>query len=573
MQKRIFYAIFLVCFFLLFIANIFLLYILESFFIKEALNDLKKQANTIKNTYENFLQADIRQTQKELKSFKTQYRITIIAKSGEVLFDNFQNSQELDNHLNRKEVQNAFLRGDDFAMRYSDSLKENLIYYAQSFSHQGKDLVLRVATTKANIRDLLRDIFPYFVLELMFCLILCFFVARFLSFWILKPIKTLDLEHIKNDDLYQELHSFVKKIKAQNKTIKAQYKILEQRQQEIYSLVQNVNNAIVLLNHQGEIILHNQSAKRYLSIEGFKRIFELGDCEFVNRILESLNNFKSNKNRKNKAFSLTLKGNECEILLSPIFTKNKLKGLLIFIENSNDKDLTQALRKEFSANVTHELKTPLTSILASSEMLKNNWVNEKDIPQFANRIYLESKRLLEMIDEILKLSFFDENRQDSLKKEKVNLQKVVLLVFLLLENVAKKYKVRLEHNLQNVEILGIADMLENLIYNLCDNAIKYNKEDGFVRVSLQNTKDKILLCIQDNGIGIPKEAQERIFERFFCVDKSRSKKLGGTGLGLSIVKSTCFYHKAEIKVKSELGMGSEFVIAFNKNCEFKQDNS
>lgn len=194
--------------------------------------------------------------------------------------------------------------------------------------------------------------------------------------------------------------------------------------------------------------------------------------------------------------------------------------------------------------------------------MKNHLVKAEDTPHFIDRIYKESKRLLEMIDEILLLSFFDENKQETLQKEQVSLKKIILNVISRLNSVAKSHNIQLNSDLEDIEILGVYELLENLIYNLCDNAIKYNKQNGFVHISLKKEQNQIKLSVKDSGIGIKKEHQIRIFERFFCVDKSRSKSLGGTGLGLSIVKHACLYHKAKINLESKLGEGSEFCIIF-----------
>ncbi|EAH9136917.1 two-component sensor histidine kinase, partial [Campylobacter upsaliensis] len=257
---------------------------------------------------------------------------------------------------------------------------------------------------------------------------------------------------------------------------------------------------------------------------------------------------------------------ECELVFSPIFSqKKKFKGMLIVLCDITELKRLQNLRKEFSANVTHELKTPLTSIMASSEMIKNKLVAPQDLPNFVDKIHLESKRLLDMINEILKISFLDETQ--TLPFHRVNLKEVVERAYKRLELLANQHTIHFELDLEDAYILGIDELLENLVFNLCDNGIKYNHKGGFVKVRLKKLNNFVELSIKDNGIGIPKEFQERVFERFFCVDKSRSKKIGGSGLGLSIVKSVLKLHKASIELKSELGKGSEFKMRFMQNLQ------
>ena len=259
--------------------------------------------------------------------------------------------------------------------------------------------------------------------------------------------------------------------------------------------------------------------------------------------------------------TIKINNKECEVIFCPIHSKGKFRGIIIILRDIDALILAQNMRKEFSANVTHELKTPLTSIIASSEMINSNLVREKDVKIFIEKIEKEAKRLLEMIDEILKLSFLDENGVN-ITIDKINLKTITNSVLDRLQIIAKNKKITITSNLDNAYILGNKQLIENLIYNLCDNAIKYNKENGYIKINLQTQKSNIIFSIKDSGIGIPKEAQKRVFERFYCVDKSRSKNLGGTGLGLSIVKSVAKYHNAKIELNSKENKGSEFKITF-----------
>lgn len=560
MQKRIFYAIFASCLVLGLGLNVAIFIAFKNFLDQQTLQELKKQANTIQSYIHNNLDAT---KTLDLSTLSTRYRITLVSSTGEVLLDNYANPSQLDNHANRQEIQNALKNGESYAIRYSQSLQQNLIYYAKVIKKDDLIQILRIATPQSNIWDFLKQILPFFVLEIAICLALSALLAKMLSMWILKPIKLVDLEHIKRDSVYKELHSFVKKIKAQNKIIKNTNRHLIQKQEEILSLATNINDGLILLNRRGIVMLANKAAKLYLdNLAESSSILSLFDIQFSKTLFNILQEYKHSNQKDSKSQNFKLKNYECEVSFLPIFAEQKCKGLMVLIQNITEKKLAQNLRKEFSANVTHELKTPLTTILASTEMIKNNMVQNKDVPEFIEKIYIESKRLLVMIDEILKLSFFDENRLDSMPKTFVNLKALVLKVCERLELIASKCEISLELDLQECEIYGVPELLENIIYNLCDNAMKYNKSGGFVKVSLLQTNGGVELRVKDNGIGIPQDSQERVFERFFCVDKGRSKKLGGTGLGLSIVKSACVYHKANLSLKSEVGKGSEFCVKF-----------
>ena len=585
MQKRIFYSVFLVSALLVLVAHIALISSTEIIFKKQIITELKKQANTFLHIkdFGNNLGVDsakngdsARVDSANRADFRAQNRISIITQSGKVLFDNFANS--LDNHINRAEIKATLSDGKSVTERYSHSLGQNLIYYAKAFTHGGEKYIIRVAMAKKSISDFMLHIIAFFALEVGILLCLCFLIARILTKWILSPIKNINLEQIDKNSAYAEFGAFIKKIKSQNKTIKKSYKKLLQKQQESILLAQNINDGFMLLNAKGNIVLANKALAKFVRVGGNENILNIENATFTQIIMKNLSDFKAQRGdlgdsnnlrdsnnagaNHHKITQLCLNNCECEVVCSPIFVGHKCKGMMILVQNLDEEKRAQNLRKEFSANVTHELKTPLTSILASSEMLKNKLVQSADMPRFLDKIYNESKRLLEMIDEILKLSFFDENKQDSLQKERVDLREIALSVIARLQSVAQNRGIALRYDLQNAEIWGAHELLENLIYNLIDNAIKYNKMGGFVEIALFSDERKITLSVKDSGIGIAPTYHNRIFERFFRVEKSHSKALGGTGLGLSIVKHACIYHNAKISLTSEVGTGSEFRVEF-----------
>ncbi|ELR5022954.1 PAS domain S-box protein [Campylobacter upsaliensis] len=408
------------------------------------------------------------------------------------------------------------------------------------------------------------------VLAEFFLVFLCsFFLARFLSYIFLKPLEKIDFENLEHIP-YPELKKMLEKIKLENKAFKIQFKHLKRKKQELQSLTQNMNDGLIFISRTGEILSENLSAEKYFAnLNLIHNILELKNSQFLELVLKYLKEFKKGKLKSEirENFTFHYPNNlECELVFSPIFSqKKKFKGMLIVLCDITELKRLQNLRKEFSANVTHELKTPLTSIMASSEMIKNKLVADEDLPDFVDKIHLESKRLLDMINEILKISFLDEVQ--TLPFHRVNLKEVVERAYKRLELLANQHAIYFELDLEDAYILGIDELLENLVFNLCDNGIKYSHKGGFVKVRLKKLSNFVELSIKDNGIGIPKEFQERVFERFFCVDKSRSKKIGGSGLGLSIVKSVLKLHKASIELKSELGKGSEFKMRFMQNLQ------
>ncbi|MDE5603242.1 MAG: two-component sensor histidine kinase, partial [Helicobacter sp.] len=473
MQRRIFFSIFIGSLSLLFLANLFLIFSLESFFQKESLLDLKNQS---KHLIEQLPQ-DLTKIESLLQSLKdSHYRISIMDKRGNVLYDSLK--KDLENHIKREEIQNALLNGESTSIRYSDTLGAKTLYYAVFLKE--RELILRIAKEQKHIKALVSKLLPYFFLEFFLALLLCFLLARFLTKAILKPILKVDLEHLKKDSLYFELHSFVKKIKSQNKVIKTQLKHLRQKQQEMLLLAENMSDGLILLNQHGDILSTNKSVQKYFkNLSSHTIIYGLEETYFLQTLLNLLKGFKKNKGGESKTLQMQLSNFECEVIFTPIFAKNKCKGMVIVVRDITQAKLAQNLRKEFSANVTHELKTPLTSILASSEMLKNNLVKKEDIPSFLDKIFAESTRLLGMIDEILKLSFFDEGGEENLQKQKISLKSSVLRVVERLKLIATQYEVQIIVNLEECFILGEKSLVENLIFNLIDNAIKYNFKGGF----------------------------------------------------------------------------------------------
>lgn len=493
------------------------------------------------------------------------YRISIIEMDGKVIFDNKIDIAKLDNHLHRAEVQNLLQGKSQKVARLSDSeLKENLYFtrfirldLGADSKGKSQNCILRVSKDKDSLFAYLKNFTPLFATLLIFSAIISVALGILLSKKILNPIKNIDLSHPIRTNPYAELHIFMQRISKQKKKIKKQLKRIKQGKMSFELITKNMNEGFLVVDSLGNITQCNAKALQILKTTQNSNIFSQNP-KFGNAVQNSID-------LGNESFEINLNEYFCTGICMPIFVKSMLKAIIILLfDKSTQRDIL-ALRKEFSANVTHELKTPLSAILLSAEMLMGGLVAEDDKDAFIAKIYTESQRLLILIEKILKISFLEEV---AVEKERVNLSNIIRQILPSVEALAKEKGIKCEFMecesgaIQGFEILGIPALLEDMVYNLCENAIKYSGENGAVKIILKCDKNAVILRVADKGIGIAFDEQERIFERFYCVDKSRSKKLGGNGLGLAIVKRIAKIHNAKIAVHSKLGKGSEFVVRF-----------
>ncbi|RDU61305.1 HAMP domain-containing sensor histidine kinase [Helicobacter sp. MIT 14-3879] len=552
MRQKIFTTIFVITLSVVCAANLYLIYYTQAWEQREIFNILKIHAKSLETSPKSLSSLS------NLSNYP--YHITLFKENGEVLYElNELHNDETYNNKFQNKLAQAFREGESNASYYSKTLHKRVYSLYLKVSLDNTSLVLRISLLREYLSRLLLSLLPIFLLELVLSFIVSFVVSLMLTRKIIAPLESLTFDNIIRKAPYTELKPLFNVIKNEYNIITHQLKGLEKNQNQILLLAQNMSDGLIFLNKIGKVLLVNEHAKKYFpDIFPSKIIHKCKDSFFVQKVLFHLSEFKRYKRQQNQSIQISYK--ECEFLFCPTYSKGKFKGMIIILRDMDAKLKAQKLRKEFSANVTHELKTPLTSILTSSEMMKNELVAREDFPQFINVIESEAKRLLEMIDEIFKLSFLDENQPITMRR--LNLKPLVKEVYQHLKLLAEKKDISFCVILQDCFVLGNVELLKNLIYNLCDNAIKYNKTGGFVNLELRKKGEKALLIVRDNGIGIAKDLQERIFERFFCVDKSRSKKLGGTGLGLSIVKSVARFHQANITLQSKLGEGSEFVIEF-----------
>ncbi|MEE3777421.1 ATP-binding protein [Campylobacter sp. CX2-4080-23] len=562
MQKRVFYFIIFSMLGLAIFINLFLIFSIESVLKDELFSRLKSYASGIKDEVISSIQNSY------YVNLKYQdYRISLIDENGSVIYDNL--SENLPIHSDRIEIKNAMKNGESKSIRYSNTLLKRHLYYAVKIPTNKGEFILRIAKEQEYLYAIFMSFIPYILGEIIAVLIFSFLLAKYLTHIILRPIYNIDLKNLDEDLPYPELKILIETLKKQNKIIKSQFKNLKQKRQELQSLTKGMKDGLIIINRSGEILSINPSAQKYfVNLAKHTSISEIQNDLFLKLLLHNLRDFKDGKITSEIREQIVFMQEtlvECEVVLSPIFSqKGKFKGLIIVICDITEFKRNQNLSKEFSANVTHELKTPLTSIMGNAEMIKNNLVKSDDLPHFIDTIYDESKRLLGLIEDILKLSFLDESSTKNIPFAKIELKNMVLKIYSNLKNIAKKYDIEFEFELEEGYIHGSKELLEYAIYNLCDNAIKYNNPGGYVKIKIRNLQDCVELSIKDSGIGIDKADQDHIFERFYCADKSYSKKVGGTGLGLSIVKSILAIHHAKLKLNSQKDIGSEFIITFDK---------
>lgn len=483
----------------------------------------------------------------------SQNRITWISESGEVLYDNRADAGSMDNHLSRPEVSEAASNGAGESERDSATRKTETLYYALRLSDGS---LLRIAAESASLWGVLASTYSPLLLIAAVVLLLAGLIAFVLTRAIVRPFNTLDLKHPLENKTYDELSPLLRRLDKQNQESHEQVRLLTARQEEFDLITSGMQEGLVIFSKDGTVLSANAAARAILSGETGGSYLQLCREKHYLSVVESALAGKA-KTKKMKQG-----GRVYTLTATPV--QNSLAGnaAVLFIVDITDSELSEKMRREFSANVSHELKTPLTSILGYAEIIGNGLANASDIPKFADRIHKEAARLLTLIEDIIKLSQLDE---DELRAEfvPVELSELCKSVLQELSQKAEKAGVTLHFSGDEQTVSGFEPSLYEMIYNLCDNAIAYNKPGGSVNVSLEKTpENKIRLTVRDTGIGIAEEHLGRVFERFYRVDKSHSKETGGTGLGLSIVKHAALMHDAELSIESTPQVGTTVQILF-----------
>ena len=484
-------------------------------------------------------------------------RITWIQSDGEVLYDNEANADYMDNHLEREEVREAMATGVGDSTRYSSTLTERYIYVAVSLDDGS---VIRIADTQYSVLTLLLSSMQPILIVLVIGLGLSFYLAWNLSKRIVKPLNEMNLDHPDEKLVYEELAPLVKRLNAQQRQISMQRSDLQRKRDEFEAATGHMSEGIILLDETGSILSINTSARKIMGATPYcvgKDILLINNTYDLQDILQHVRNGE----HVEKPFSTDM--GSYQINASPIFTEDKVTGTVLLLFDISEKEKAERMRREFTANVSHELKTPLHTISGYAELLANNAVKPEDIPAFSQQILSDSRRMSALVDDIIRLSHLDEGATD-MEWENVDLMQIACEVVDSLQPFASELSVSLTLTGESTPMNGIRQSLSLMIHNLCDNAIKYNKKGGSVNVNIEHNDKEVLLTVSDTGIGIKPEFQERIFERFYRVDKSRSRAMGGTGLGLSIVKHIAIQHNAQINLNSIPNEGTTITIRFPK---------
>lgn len=482
------------------------------------------------------------------------YRVTWIDHDGSVLYDSEASTDTMENHKDREEVREAFDNGIGESSRYSSTLSTKTLYRAVLLND---GTVVRVSVTQYTVLSLLlgmvQPIFAVFIV----CIIISFLLAHNVAKRIVEPLNVVDLDHPLENDVYDELSPLLVKIDRQQRRIADQKAVLQRQQEEFALVTDHMNEGLILLNEKAEVLSINRAAMGLFNV-GKESI----GCDFltVDRSIALQNTVKAALQGKHGEVLLTRNGRKYQMNASAILRDGVISGAVLLFFDVTDAADAEQQRREFTANVSHELKSPLQSIMGSAELLENGLVKAEDVPRFVGHIRSEAGRLVVLIDDIIRLSQLDEG--DELTAEPVDLLALAQDTAASLADKAEKNGITLKVRGEPLMYRGVRRLLSEILFNLCDNAIKYNRPNGSVTVTVAKEEKGIALSVADTGIGIPPEHLNRIFERFYRVDKSHSKETGGTGLGLSIVKHAAQYHGATVEVQSKEGEGTKFTIHF-----------
>lgn len=485
-------------------------------------------------------------------------RITYIGQDGTVLFDNEADPATMENHLGREEVVAAKQSGTGTAIRESYTMSEMTVYCARVI---GYDCIVRVAGTMDTVAARIAGMWWEVLLIVIIAAMVSLGVAAIIARVVVKPINSIDLKNPDIGESYSEIAPLLHRISEQNHEIDQQIAELTRSRKEFSLITENMSEGFIIIDSRTEVLSYNTAALKILGSDftgSSRSVLVLNRSEaFRSAVEDALAGKRSETD-------LTLSEKIYQVIATPAFTGSSVTGAVMIILDITEKEAREELRREFTSNVSHELKTPLTTIYGISDMLVGGIVKPEDIPGFAKNIRDEAGRMITLIQDILKLSQLDENTFSD-QRERVDLYELAQSAAERLRPQADEKHVTISVTGERSEFTGIATVLEEMIYNLLDNAVKYNKQGGRADVDVRSSGDDIVVTVSDTGIGVPADSIDRIFERFYRADKSHSRKIGGTGLGLSIVKHGVSLHGGSITVKSSEGSGTTFTMALPKN--------
>ena len=487
--------------------------------------------------------------------FEPADRVTWISSDGTVLYDSAAPAEDLPVHTGREEIAQALETGEGQASRYSQTLLQRTHYYARKMDD---GTVLRVSCTQNSLPAMLIMLLTPFLWVATVVLIVCGIFSYRLARQITKPINAINLDNPARLPGYPELSPLFDRLREQSRTIGRQMDELQLRQREFTAITENMREGFLLVDGKLHILSGNHSAFDLLGRQEVKPGELLYDADCRPEILDAVDTALSGSHAE---LLLSNGGASWQVLANPVVASGQVAGAVVLCMDVTEREQRERLRREFSANVSHELKTPLTSISGFAELMKEGLVPPEKIPEFSGDIYKESRRLIGLVDDIIQLSRLDENSTE-FARGPVDLYELSQQAISSLRPVADKQSVRLELQGEHAQIDGVEQLLKEMIYNLLDNAVKYNVPGGSVTLRVQKAGPRTALSVSDTGIGIPYADQPRVFERFYRVDKSHSKEVGGTGLGLSIVRHAAQYHNARLDLKSQPGKGTTITVTF-----------
>ena len=488
-------------------------------------------------------------------SFAPDDRVTWIAASGTVLYDSAAPAQLLESHADREEIDHALQTGEAQTSRYSKTLLQRTFYYAKLLED---GTVLRVSCTQNSLPAMILMLLTPFLWVATLVLILCGVLSYRLARQITKPLNAINPDNPAPLPSYPELTPLFDKLREQNRTIGKQMNELQLRQREFTAITENMREGFLLVDCKMHVLSSNHSALEVLGRRELKPGCLLYDAECSQEIFDAVDTALSGSHAE---LLLTIDETSWQVLANPVVASGQVAGAVVLFMDVTEREQRERLRREFSANVSHELKTPLTSISGFAELMKEGLVPPEKIPEFSGDIYKESLRLIGLVNDIIQLSRLDEN-STQFQRAPVDLYDLCAQSIERLSTVAARQSVTLALTGEHAEIMGVEQLLKEMIYNLLDNAIKYNVPGGSVTASVRKSAGRTILSVADTGIGIPYAHQPRVFERFYRVDKSHSKEVGGTGLGLSIVRHAAQYHGARLELKSQPGKGTTITVTF-----------
>ncbi|MBR6825237.1 MAG: two-component sensor histidine kinase [Oscillospiraceae bacterium] len=486
----------------------------------------------------------------------SRYRLTWIHSDGTVIYDTRATEISLGNHLDREEFREAKKTGRGHSIRNSDTFTEKTIYEAVALSDGS---LLRISVTRDSALGIMLEMLPVLGIAMVLILLLALYISQRMSKRIVTPINSIDPENPPEASTVPEIAPLLQKLHSQNTQITFQLRELGERAEEFRRISHSMQEGLILTDTAGKFRSTNPAAERIFAIVPGTSDMSLQDIDPTGDLQQA---FTTAINQGHSVVRVLREGRYYRIDLSQIITEDTPLGVVLLAIDITESVNAQMTRRQFSANVSHELKTPLQTIMGSAELLETGLVKDEDRPRFYGHIRKEAVRLLDLVKDILRLSQLEEGA--SMTEETVDLKSLCAECLAELRNKAAAKNITLTEATEEATIIGIPQMLRELISNLCQNAILYNKEGGSLLLSLRNAPHSVILTVKDTGIGIPPEHQDKVFERFYRVDKSHSRASGGTGLGLSIVKHVAEYHKAPIALSSIPGIGTEITVTFPK---------